>query len=710
MVTSTHKSLQVAPNSSQKGKGSMDDSSTGSDEIVYKGNPSRRGIGQEMEWRYRGRSGSEVTNNEPISAPTGTNAQQSEGFQRFYKAVVSPSHVRVTAGGRIVPNTRGPSSPLAKRSKDRVTTNDVGQNSQPPQLSTEGVLPARVASMPIFAPHCYPGAGTLPGPFPPFGGPMPMMPMATGLGMPGFPVQQTMPNGVAASENGGKIKKLGENHGGQVLDDKVKISPPEHFDHSKPFFYNGQMMLPVPAFPPQMAAFMPPPGMVAGFAMPFPGAMIPPPMAMNPMLAQMGMSSAQQSSSMSFANISGTKHDIAGPPPNLQAPSAPPVSSIRPSEISKKQLETLRNALKYHEDQLQYNRHQIDEKDMERTIKMLTLQIERFEALRQGQLDYEKKHYPRRDDSKNTADSSSSTRGATPTLSTHAEEHGHAVDQVSTGGAGPAPGLARKQDGYYAKPGINTSQNNQAAYNFDHSEHSGNNNEPIKKSAFPSGAVHARAFVPRGSSALSTCATDIHDQVEDSIIGEGVQDAAERRLLSAGNHIWNNNWPGNWGVQSTEAAPNDAFEHRKQRTASDEVKQFGRPYLVGTLPKGMNPATAKDADYVYERPLTEEEIRSRFLYWGKAPLFTRRGLPKYDGRNFYPASPKESHSRPMSSQKPDSGAPDVDFAFDPPTANKADPFRPATPMTGAEPVGPSLANENTPLVSPGAAKEIKVTV
>lgn len=73
---------------------------------------------QPMEWKYRGRSDAEVISMEPIPAPSSRAAQQSEGFQRFYKAVVSPTHVRVTAGGRIVPNTRGPPSPTSKRTSD----------------------------------------------------------------------------------------------------------------------------------------------------------------------------------------------------------------------------------------------------------------------------------------------------------------------------------------------------------------------------------------------------------------------------------------------------------------------------------------------------------------------------------------------------------------------------------------------------------------
>lgn len=63
---------------------------------------------QQHQWHFRRRDSSD--RHQPHSAPTGFAAQQAENFQRFYRAVVSPTHVRVTAGGRIVPNTRAPPS------------------------------------------------------------------------------------------------------------------------------------------------------------------------------------------------------------------------------------------------------------------------------------------------------------------------------------------------------------------------------------------------------------------------------------------------------------------------------------------------------------------------------------------------------------------------------------------------------------------------
>jgi hypothetical protein len=63
------------------------------------------------------------------------------------------------------------------------------------------------------------------------------------------------------------------------------------------------------------------------------------------------------------------------------------------------------------------------------------------------------------------------------------------------------------------------------------------------------------------------------------------------------------------------------------------------PYLVGKPPNGVSASQVKDSDFVYPRHLTQDEVRARFLYWGKAPRSVQSGLPKFDGKDFYPPSP-----------------------------------------------------------------------
>ena len=68
------------------------------------------------------------------------------------------------------------------------------------------------------------------------------------------------------------------------------------------------------------------------------------------------------------------------------------------------------------------------------------------------------------------------------------------------------------------------------------------------------------------------------------------------------------------------------------------------PYLVGKLPQGVNPFSARASDYFYPRELTEEEKRARHVYWGQVPT-KGTGLPKFDGKDFYPPSPVKADGK-----------------------------------------------------------------
>jgi hypothetical protein len=97
------------------------------------------------------------------------------------------------------------------------------------------------------------------------------------------------------------------------------------------------------------------------------------------------------------------------------------------------------------------------------------------------------------------------------------------------------------------------------------------------------------------------------------------------------------------------------------------------PYLVGSLPLGMHISEAQGLDFVYARPLTDEEVRARHLYWGDAPRSAMKGsgLPKFDGKDFYPPSPMKRMAVPVTSSntnpKPSSVAlSDFERLFDEP--------------------------------------------
>lgn len=709
-------------------KKTMDDSSTTSDEVIFKGTMSRRALKQEVaqsahsvqpaqliqpghtvqapqaaiestqpasttaanpkataalafesdqptEWKYRGRSGSELTNSEPLSAPTGMVAQQNEGFQRFYKAVVSPTHVRVTAGGRIVPNTRILVSPTANRTKD---DESLTNGSHPEALPTSAAKqPMTVMGVPPTVPYFYPGFHPgMPPIHPMTGMPMPMMP-------PGFPFPMPMPNAVASADI--QEASLKENQAKKTEEGKtaaepepnktgIKLSPPEHFDHSKPFMYNGQQWM-FPIFPGPYPGFMgvPPPGypspQVHGAPM-----MMPPHMAMTPMMGQMGHM-GHMGPQLAQNVVSSVAAPASSRQSTPQPPAKPPISSIRPSQITRKQIDGLRANLKYHEDQLQYNKHQIDEKDMENKIEMLLADIERFERVFKAQADYEEKHYPRSDKVKEDVSSSGGRSSAAPSTKTSQSQSEESKESKATTVTNGSQSKLKRKERSRDSIGLNSNKSSTASYNHNdviRDRMMGSLNSG-KKSSLPSGAALAPVFQPRSVSAFTVPVTTGQDQKwqsttpEEEITQEQLE-AAEKRLLAAGAKAWGLS-------QQVQELTNPSSQSPRGHD------NLGVPYLIGTLPRGDTSHAAHRIEYEYSRTLTDEEVQARHLYWGKAPRSVSQGLPKYDGKNFYPPSPVRnitpSASPSIRRKRIPIGVPEIDYGFTAP--NSVDPFRAVTP-------------------------------
>lgn len=641
-----------------------------------------------MEWRYRGRAGSEAaTSLEPLSAPAGINAQQSEGFQRFYKAVISPTHVRVTAGGRIVPNTRG-TSPISKRPKDKADEGCLArdgnpQTDEPARQAPEGSFMAgpNLSNMPLFAfpPHPF---------YPPFPTPlpgMPMMPLPMGLGMPGgfpFPPQSGPPGSVPHFMSADVMKNFAkenlqngnrrESPGFKTPafdkgDENPRRMSLEQFDRTKPFMINGQVVYPFasPTVPPHMASgphSQIPPGFLGHPNVPLAAfhnsPMGPSPVGMNPMFHpslvfpalpgpfQTLQANPNQACPSVPANAVTTSSSANAP----QHPSAPPISSIRPSEISRKQIEMLRGSLKYHEDQLLYNRHQIDEKEMEHTIQMLQSQIDRFEALNQGQLRFEESHYPKKE---------------TKVVEANGPHH-HAIDRASHSSASiqgtvkHTSSSTRRSDSIRHRHVI---RKRDPLFHLNPIDPSFSLSDPIKKSTLPSKAALAPPFEPRSLINAEAPRVGGSFQWDGAAVDEG----------SVVGHS-----KGGRFSKGSSQDKNSSF------VAADRKSDLTKPYLVGTLPAGIDPQNARDSDYVYERDLTQDETRSRYLYWGRAPSFTRKGLPKFDGKDFYPPSPvynikHDSPPPPLLDRHVPIGDPNVDYytgAFQPKDSQASRPGNP----------------------------------
>jgi hypothetical protein len=490
---------------------------------------------------------------------------------------------------------------------------------------------------------------------------------------------------------------------GYVADDKqqgkVKISPPELFDYTKPYYYNGQIIYPVGAFPTSLGNSMVPVHMV-GVPHSLPHGV---PQAISHGVGPPFSGHYQSQPTPTTSAATGTPHappnnglsetpsvvsHIVPANANFTAAAAPPVSSIKLSDITKKQISSFKQSLKYHEDQLQYNRHQIDEKDMETRIQTIKGHIQRFEATLKSQLEYEEAQRK----------AGQSEEDKIPSQSAVAMEGKRVSAQPA---ASPERGVqtasnesdeAIRRRVALASYGLNTNigEGGKAVFRCPAEPALPITNGQIMGLSLPSEAALAPVFQPRGYSLSWGGSENARERValeeaEKRFLATETpklehNDASEQRSVS---YSFVTPYPavlphseGNF-----DAAGNTNRAGNNSNMAKHLRPSLGVPYLLGTLPKGVNPRTARDQDYVYKRPLTEEERRARFLYWGKAPKSAVKGLPKFDGKHFYPPSPvKERTAEPVREAEAGrllNGHRGIDHRQ---TESDCDPFRPMTPV------------------------------
>ncbi|OAA53998.1 hypothetical protein ISF_08478 [Cordyceps fumosorosea ARSEF 2679] len=537
---------------------------------VPNGNPTpvQQLDGTDSEWRYRGRTENECGEPQPISAPPGLVAQKDEGFQRFYKAVVSPTHVRVTAGGRIVPNTRASSSPTCKWAKDKPPSGSLFPP-RPLERETAENAVANGAQYPFGPfPSLYPGYA----------------PAMHGSAYAMFPWQiyntfclpAPMPQ-TAFSKPSGKDSSRHQQDGVDDRQEGTEPSPHQAaaapMDVSRPFYFNGQWAMP---HNPSLFAY----GMPAfsGFPQPSMAGSVTAPPAVQPTPATSNSAPAP-SYSVAPAPVKPDKPltETVKPIPAAAASPAtqttasltnPPISSIRPSEITKKQIDVLKGSLKYLEDQLLYNKHQIDEKWMEYQAHMVRQQVDQFEKNLQNQKSFEEAYYPK--SKENSSTSSASLAAATPS----ADETPAPLPQDGTINSGQKPWREKDREYFQTHQGINSTK----SVSLFPPKRLGSTTEPTKKaSTLPVHAALAPPFQP---------------QNEGSV-----------------------------------------------RSSFFQSRPLDTPYLIGMIPTGSNQEKARETGYQYVRDLSNDELRARHMYWGKAPHHLQRGLPKFDGKDFYPPSP-----------------------------------------------------------------------
>ncbi|RYP52376.1 hypothetical protein DL769_010688 [Monosporascus sp. CRB-8-3] len=630
----------------KKAKEDVSSSTESEDRILFKGKKQGQSINGEMEWKYRGRSGSEVTATEPLSAPTGLDAQQREGFQRFFKAVVSPTHVRVTAGGRIVPNTRATASPTTKWNKSCVEQEVHG--------SVDTTKNAESGSS-----HANP--------------------------------DPEKPASIAQTDGADKDNSQPA---------QVKISPPERFDHTKPFFFNGHFVYPAMGAAPIQglpSAFIPNPylapgvlGSHAALAAARMGPMGQLPSAL-PVLAPPGYLPGPYGVAPAGGGIR-----VAQQPANQQPKSVvmPPISSIRPSEITRQQLNQLRTAAKYYEDQLLYNKHQIDEKSTREQVQAIKAKIAQFDHDLKMQLSFEAAYYPKQTQTQSSEsttavparDAQEAAPCNTPSVASSMKEN--RSDSVSQDGSirsGKCVHSLRQKRASDHSHSRAKGFRNRNAIGINSFRSESNSSAALdaleahiklqlqldkeKKGCLPSAAALAPPFQP-GTAPSAPSAS-----------GDG-RNESQPWLTAEYNHQWQStkSYPqdqrGSWDtMQSTNTylASDSTPAEVPFSTRTFAPSSYSAPYLVGQLPQGVNPYSARGSDYVYARELTEEEKRARHVYWGQVPM-KGTGLPKFDGKDFYPPSPVKMDDKPPAHPRIPTGRPELDYGFQLSSA-ESDPFR-----------------------------------
>ncbi|KAI8631006.1 hypothetical protein F5Y19DRAFT_463805 [Xylariaceae sp. FL1651] len=699
VVSKEKRNVTQAQNRFSKKPKAVSSTSNDSDEIIFQGKKQAPHVVTDVQWKYRGRTGSDVTSSEPLPAPSGLDKQHSEGFQRFFKAVVSPTHVRVTAGGRIVPNTRGSISPTTKWDRERPATDA--------QDSAEPVKEAKAKRLDPVADSCMPPM------IPPMFPSHPMFYQHIGMSMPFYPPMQNgfaypyglvnpgasfpsvpypiLPERQHKQDAMGSAAKPGGENDNKPERASVKISPPEQFDQSRPFYFNGQVICPPMGMGPG-----PIPSMITNHCF-LPGAIPSPtfPVShMNPRgrhVSAMPMVGPNEHLPASFPVASGTgpTHQQWLPPTVPQSGAMPPISSIRPSVITRNQLNGLRHALKYHLDQLQYNRHQIDEPWIYAQAQRLKDNIRQFEQNLQMQLRFEKEHYPNMEPTpKHISEGTMSCRtpsGPPSIRHTHtsgSSNHG----SIRSNGHIPAAKYNQPQVGtgnrLYSKPnrlaiGINSNKTDNSTAHIDALEAA-----VIKRFSAPDATPQQKAMLE----AITRPLNPHHDAkhlVSLQISGDNdSSNSLSAQQVPVSEKRYNQEQPQSSGASSKNKQGSDestqsagAFFANGKVPCITPVNGngFAVPYLVGDCPPGTDPWTYRGHEFVYSRELTEDEKQARHIYWGQLSS-KGSGLPKFDGKDFYLPSPQKAADDKTRTRCIPSGRPDVDFGFEP-RRSEIDPFR-----------------------------------
>ena len=618
----------------------------------------------EVTWNFRRRDASDRSS-QPHSAPTGVAAQQSENFKRFYRAVVSPTHVRVTAGGRIVPNTRTSAPPPFEWNGERFHSDSRKAEGERDQHNLQPIPWLHNAPPPSRFPQLNPG-GFLPLPN--------LLPRGNSIAMATMTSQvQPMPVTTNSQLQPINTDDVGVPSQVNALPQQIKISPPTQFDQTKPFMYNGHLVYPVPP------GFQPPPS-----ALPVPMPMV----GTAGFTPQSAMAPPAGFCLPQFPSVLAGMAGVANPftfPPGQQLPMGIPsgmqptenaslLTSYMPflpppavsmSELIKSQIHFLQNGLK----QMENNKNQIDEAFMEHQRGLIGSQISSLEAMLETQLSPDGAFIvPRGGENQGGSGTSASSGKENTVLSQISNNPTIAQSSTDTSTSAVAKGESAKPTAAAEPTQAEMSSGDKKP---------ATRSESISKSRLTIAAAKAPPFQPRTQAAIAQAS---QAQLADEISRSGLaspeqapfetQAQIEARLLARSSTDWGySEFPhvaatASVTLSRTQSAhePSTQREHEAAPPVFQKSNTFhgqasglpmsppvispnAVPYLVGKLPNDIPAHQVKDTDLVYPRQLTADEIRARYLYWGKAPRSVQSGLPKFDGKDFYPPSPIKQDAR-----------------------------------------------------------------
>ncbi|KAF8862169.1 hypothetical protein BDZ45DRAFT_799288 [Acephala macrosclerotiorum] len=594
---------------------------------------------RQLQWALRKRESSDRSS-QPHSAPTDTAAQHSENFQKFYRAVVSPTHVRVTAGGRIVPNTRATAPPLLEWNNDKSSFEPTKQISNPETNSAQ----------PIWSPNPQLNSGFAPLISNTFLPPYNLLSQGNSLTMPNMAPQFS--HAVHGSEHGSfdnsANPQLSIDAGGNLAQaGMIKLSHPAQFDGSRPYMINGQVVYPVSVGGPQL-----PFGMLGN-----PNYFPPSPMAPAGFMPQ--HFPLQMPNSMAFPPGHPAMLAAGLTPPSeglpTMAPFLPMPGAILDTDALNSQVAALRQQLKNVEDQLADN---IDPGFIGHQRVFLQSQINHLEAMIEHQRIHRAKEF-------NGSNGFSGNGSNGNRASGNATMSQNTSKQPSTG-VGPSAEINRQAPAVVSSS-MATGKNaekNRGSKLAPHTEIGKTRSEPGTKSRLTIAAAMAPPFQPRSQTLVGqnnhAVAPATRSPSPDFIAlleaNPKWQAELTARLVSKAEGNWSSpnppyvtfsqGPPRQVPVSKSVQAPiqqSDTFHVNGSTNGATEDKFVmpanAVPYLVGTLPHGVNTTMANATEFMYPRGLTDEEVRARYLYWGKAPRSVQSGLPKFDGKDFYPPSP-----------------------------------------------------------------------